>query len=708
MLAPTIRMLRVGRSRIEPFAQSADIAGLTPRTDVNPLKHLAGPGRLRLSIRAYLALLVTAVMVPTLAIAWWATSGWAQAERRQMEQDAQAETREIIAAIEREIVAIENTMKVLAGAAQLKDGDFADFHRIAATAARLLDTTIMLRDVQLDRLVVNTAVPRAALADAQPPPRDAFEDERAGSGSVGVSNVFAGKFSKRPVVRITVPVEQDGRVAFLLSVAVPLYKFAEILNGLSMGDEQTASVVDRNNVIVARSRRNEDYAGTSLVVPITQWQEVGQGRNREGIAFHWFNRRSELTGWTITVGVPDAALAAPRRRALGTFAALGGLAFLLSLGVTYPLARRLSEQSGALGVDRTPTREEFAVLFESAPNGVLVADEAGRIILLNAQLESQFGYRRNELIGQPVDVLSPERFRGGQGRLPAAFMQAAEAQPVGAGRELFGRRKDGTEFPLEIGLNPIRTAGGTLVMATVVDITRRKLAADNLAAALTERDDLRRRFLRAQEEERLRLAHELHDQTGQELSAVMIELKGLEMNIRESERDRLRLLRHQLERLGRTLHDVAWELRPASIYELGLASALSDYVSVWSMQFGIAADFHCADRRFDELTDEVRTTIYRVVQEGLTNVAKHAPEATSVSVVIERVDGTIRIIIEDDGRGFDPASLQTAGRERGGLGLAGMRERVALLGGEVEIESTVGAGTAIFARIPVAPDRMVA
>jgi PAS domain S-box-containing protein len=475
-----------------------------------------------------------------------------------------------------------------------------------------------------------------------------------------------------------------------------------------MGDEQVATVIDRNNVIVARSTRNEEFAGTPISVVVRKWQPVAQSNNREGVAFHWFNRRSELTGWMITVGVPDAALAAPARRALATFAAVSGIAFLISLALTYPLARRLSEQSGALGIDRTPTREEFAVLFESAPNGVVVADEAGRIILLNAQMESQFGYRRNELIGQPIEVLIPERLRAGHGHLRAQFMRAAETRPMGAERELFGRRKDGTEFPIEIGLNPIKTAGGTLVMATVVDITRRKLAAESLSAALAERDDLRRRFMRAQEEERLRLAHELHDQTGQELTAVMIELKGLETNIRESERDRLRLLRRQLERLGRTLHDVAWELRPASIDELGLASALSDYVSVWSMQCGIAADFHCEDRRFDELTDEVRTAIYRIVQEGLTNVARHAPGATSVSVVIERVDGTIRIIIEDDGRGFDPASLQTAGRERGGLGLAGMRERVALIGGEVEIESTVGAGTAIFARIPVTSDRMVA
>src|SRR5262249_45237437 len=198
--------------------------------------------------------------------------------------------------------------------------------------------------------------------------------------------------------------------------------------------------------------------------------------------------------------------------------------------------------------------------------------------------------------------------------------RSARARVEGGGSERAGRRKEGGGLPSDVGETRIGTAGGTLVMATVVDITRRKLAAERLAAALTERDDLRRRFLRAQEEERLRLAQELHDQTGQELTAVMIELKGLETHISETDRDRLRLLRLQLERLGRTLHHVAWELRPASIDELGLASALAEYLSVWSAQCGIEADFHGDERRLDGLSDEVRTTIYRVVQKGLTNI----------------------------------------------------------------------------------------
>jgi signal transduction histidine kinase len=217
-----------------------------------------------------------------------------------------------------------------------------------------------------------------------------------------------------------------------------------------------------------------------------------------------------------------------------------------------------------------------------------------------------------------------------------------------------------------------------------------------------ERDDLRRRLMSAQEEERLRLAHDLHDQTGQSVSAAILELKAIEPLVDKQGRDRVRFLRKQLDELGQMLHRIAWELRPASIDELGLTSALENYLGEWAKKHAINADFHCVDANLDRRSNEIRTTIYRVIQEGLTNIAKHAASATHVSVVIGVAEGTLYLAIEDDGRGFDPAALPSR------LGLAGMRERLLLVGGRLAIESSPSIGTTLFARIPLRSERTAA
>jgi signal transduction histidine kinase len=210
-----------------------------------------------------------------------------------------------------------------------------------------------------------------------------------------------------------------------------------------------------------------------------------------------------------------------------------------------------------------------------------------------------------------------------------------------------------------------------------------------------ERDDLRRRIMSAQEEERLRLAHNLHDQTGQSVTAAILELKAIEPLVVEQGRDRVRFLRKQLDELGQSLHRIAWELRPASIDALGLTNALENYLTEWSKKNAIHADFHCTDAHLDQRSNEIRTTIYRVIQEGLTNIAKHAVSATHVSVVVGVAEGTLYLAIEDDGPGFDPITLPAR------LGLAGMRERLLLIGGRLAIESSPSTGTTIFARMPL-------
>ncbi len=400
--------------------------------------------------------------------------------------------------------------------------------------------------------------------------------------------------------------------------------------------------------------------------------------------------------------MPQSVLDAPIHQAFLNFGIAGSFILLAALGLAYHLGGRVSHSIGALGIDRAPTREEFQVLFEYAPNGVVVVDSGGQIALVNEQMERMFGHRREDLIGQPIESLIPERFLGSYAKTPGS----SRMRPGSLRDELYGRRKDGSEFPIEIGLNPIGTPGGNMVIATMIDITARKEAAERLTRTTAERDDLRRRLMQAQEDERLRLAHELHDQTGQSLTAVMLQLKGVESLVTEQGRERLRMLRKQLEEMGKTLHRVAWELRPAAIDELGLASALANYVADWSAQTGVDADFHCRDPRVDQLPEEVRTALYRVVQEALTNIAKHAAGPTAVSVIIDRSEGILRLTIEDDGHGFDPAAPGDA--DRRGLGLAGMRERLALIGGELELETSVGVGTTIFARVPLEQERLIA
>jgi signal transduction histidine kinase len=247
------------------------------------------------------------------------------------------------------------------------------------------------------------------------------------------------------------------------------------------------------------------------------------------------------------------------------------------------------------------------------------------------------------------------------------------------------------------------------VAAPLTSLRETNELADAISAASTEmRDDLRLRLLRAQDQERLRLAHELHDQTGQSLTAIMMELKSLEAEIEPGARDRLRGLRKQLDRMGHSLHRVAWELRPASINELGLTAALTNYVSEWSAQSGIEVDFHSSDSSLDAHSEEVRTTLYRVVQEALTNIAKHAAGASAASVTISRTDSMLRLTIEDNGSGFDTTTLGLPGaRAFGGLGLASMRERLSLIRGKLEIESSLGVGTTIFVRVQLQPHRAV-
>ena len=207
----------------------------------------------------------------------------------------------------------------------------------------------------------------------------------------------------------------------------------------------------------------------------------------------------------------------------------------------------------------------------------------------------------------------------------------------------------------------------------------------------------------AQETERGRISRELHDRLGQDLTALKLGLQNMRGQSSAAVDKNLGQLDKVAEGLMRDIHRLAWELRPPVLDDLGLDLALQRYAGEWSLNTGIPVDLHTGgDLETHRLAHEFETALYRIAQEALTNVARHA-QAKRVSLLLERRPGYVSLIVEDDGRGFDAQEVMDRPASPGKLGLLGMQERARLAGGSLTIESAPAAGTTVFARLPLAP-----
>jgi signal transduction histidine kinase len=209
---------------------------------------------------------------------------------------------------------------------------------------------------------------------------------------------------------------------------------------------------------------------------------------------------------------------------------------------------------------------------------------------------------------------------------------------------------------------------------------------------------LSQRLIKAQEEERLNLSRELHDESGQLLTGLFFELGELERSALDpdSALKTVREIKTTAQELQDNLHDLAMNLRPASLDHLGLVTALKQLTDDFGRQYDLRVEFETVGMPEQRLASEVETTIYRIVQESLTNVALHA-RATLVDVLIAQRDGFVVATVEDNGVGFLPTTPTVEDQ----LGLFGMRERVEMLKGHFAIESSPGKGTTVNVEIPI-------
>jgi signal transduction histidine kinase len=217
-----------------------------------------------------------------------------------------------------------------------------------------------------------------------------------------------------------------------------------------------------------------------------------------------------------------------------------------------------------------------------------------------------------------------------------------------------------------------------------------------------EREQVLRQLMNAQEDERRRLSRDLHDQMGQEITALGLALNALKDTVTQNGAALGHLGRAQglTNHISDELHQLALQLRPTSLDDIGLDAAITTYVQDWAQQAGVEVDTQTHGLDGQRLPMPIATTAFRTVQEALTNVLKHAG-AHTVSLVVARQAHELVITVEDDGRGFDVDTTLARAASENRLGLIGMRERVALFGGTLTHESTPGQGTTVLVRIPI-------
>ncbi|MFO0807629.1 MAG: PAS domain S-box protein [Gemmataceae bacterium] len=358
----------------------------------------------------------------------------------------------------------------------------------------------------------------------------------------------------------------------------------------------------------------------------------------------------------------------------------------------------------ALVVQRTNRRwadQRFRQVVEAAPNGMVMVGRDGTIVLANAQMERLFGYRKEEMLGQPVEMLLPERYRVQHVALRERFVAVAEVRTMGVGRDLFGRCKDGREFPLEIGLSPIPTGERTAVLASIVDVTERRLAEANMRDSQRELRDLTGRLIVAQECERRRIARELHDDLNQSLALLAVELDVMGQRPAESVAqfaEQVRDVSAHVKQLSSAVHDLSHQLHPSKLEQLGLVAAVRSLCRELTRSYGLPIEFsdHGVPRSIPE---DTALCLYRIVQEALRNTVKHS-HAHHAEVALEGSAETITLRIVDDGVGFAPESID----RQEGLGLVSMRERLRIVGGEIVIDSRPAGGTRIKVHVPLGPE----
>ena len=672
-----------------------------------------------------LSLLLAAASIPVLLFADWIAYNAANNQRAAEIVRAHDTVDRVGEWITEEMTNQVQVAEALALSPSLDAPDLASFYREAQTlkAGRPLWYTVELDDLQgtqVLNLLQPLGGPLGPTADRESF-EDAVHDQKAVIGSIGPVGVVSG----RRLLALRIPVIRNRALRYILTIAMAPDAVSDILRKAGLPEGSIGAVVDRHGNLVARSlSENENLgrpAGPSLHDAIGKSSGgVYKGRTLEGIPVDTIFRTLPDVGmWSVHLGLPSNSLNGPVRHAfyavaagvVGSLTIATALTAIVAKGIA--LQRQTEGQRSAAALSASESRADLAI--EAAGLGTwawdfehdrIAGSERCRLLLNLPHQEDEQKHWSSSVFLAAVHPDDLERVRtSAQGCLDKDTPFDLDFRVLG---------KDGAPRWLRLRgqLSSANEEGVAALYGIVMDVGAQKLAE-------TQRLGLLRRLAGAQEDVQRRIAHDLHDQVGQTVTGLSLGLKALERAVEgveervpageQSIKERMRWLQKLTTEIGRDIHQASADLRPTALDDLGLPRALGALIADWNKRYGVAADVQILGAVEPRLPAELETVLYRVVQEALTNVLKHA-QARDVSIVFDRRLDSIRIVIEDDGSGFD---ADDAGGDRNaepgsrrGLGLLGMRERLAMIGGAVRVESSSNVGTTLFVTVPLDPHNL--
>jgi two-component system sensor histidine kinase UhpB len=658
--------------------------------------------------RTFVALAFAAA-IPVLLLSGWVATLMAQQQRDLTRDAAVASATRVAERVASDIAAQIAVLQAEAASASLDRPDLAAFY---AEAERLRQAHPLWDTVELSNPDGVQVVNLLRTLDKELGPtadRKSFDavvrTKLPVVGGIGP----VGSISGKRLVALRVPVIRDGALRCVLSVGLATNAISSILRDAGAPEGWVGTIVDADGNTIARTRAEAEELGhranAALQAAIRRAPEgFYTGSTLEGSNVEVVYRTLKNTGgWSVHFGMPAATLNAPVSRSYLVLA--GGSVVSIGLGLALvglvgrDIAQRRAGEQARFALALRSSEEQGAVAVEAAELGTLRWDTVRGKVTGSARAAHLLGWGTAKPESKESDADAREVLNSvhvdDRERLSEA-LQRSRAD---------GRRLDVEFRVVTPGSGPrwIRMTGRVpqlqethagLIYGVAADIEPRK-------AAEAERGELLRRLSEAQENEQRRIARELHDQVGQTVTGLSLGLKSLERLLGNGAQGdvgrHVQWLQSLAGEIGRDIHRAAVDLRPTALDDVGLREALATLLRQWTLRHDIRSDFQVLGDSV-RLPAAVETAIYRIVQEALTNVLKHA-QASTVSVSLEQRTEEVRVIIEDDGVGFDgEADPGPSAKPR--LGLSGIRERLSLLRGSLTLETSPVSGTTLYVRIP--------